>query len=133
MFIGSSENLAAAMVAVPMELERIRAELQAGLAQTHNGRTITGARYLPAGGRERAWGGPGRLVGWSVRAAGGAVGLTLRDGFHDNADVVAVIDVPAGESRTVHLGSGVSFGEGLKLERTGAGTAEGAVFIGAVD
>lgn len=133
MFIGSKENLEAALLAIPLELERIRSELQAGLQETHNARPLEGARYLPAGGRGKAWSGHGRLVGWSVRAAGGAASVTLRDGDHDNADVIAVIDVPAGESRTAWFGpGGIDFGS-LNLQRAGAGTVEGSIFIGAVD
>lgn len=130
----TTTNTEAALLAIPMELERIRSELQAGLAESHNGRPIAGARYLPAGGRGKAWGGSGRLVGWSVRAVGGPVVLVLRDGSQDGAEALAVLSLADGQAETMWLGStGVSFGEALVLDRSGAGRLDGAVWIGAVD
>ena len=127
------ENIQAALLALPMELERIRSELQAGLSQFHNGNRVTGARYLPAN-RPLVSGGNGRLVGWSVRAAGGPVSLTLRDGRDGAGDVVAVLELAAGEDSTETLpGGGVSFGEALSAEVTGGGALQGAFYVGAVD
>jgi hypothetical protein len=130
---GSDEKLQTALLAVPMEMQRIAQELRAGLAEFHNGTRITGARYVPVS-RQLAWGGSGRLVGWSVLAVDGPVTVQLRDGRDASADVVAIIDLVAGESETMALsGGGVAFGEALYLDASGAGRLVGAVHLGAVD
>lgn len=127
-------NRDAALIGIQLELERIRSEVEAGLAQFQGTSRIDGARYLPAGGRELAWAGAARLVGWSVRAVGNPVVVALRNGRDDQADVVAVIDLPAGGTQTVWFGpGGVSCPEGLFIDRSGTGILEGAVWIGAVD
>ena len=134
MFGLSTDNVAAALLAVPMELQRITSELRAGLTEYHNGQRITGDRYIPAGGRAMAWGGAGRLTGWSVQAVGGPVKVLLRDGRTADGEVLAVIDLVEEESDTQSLSrGGVAFPEGLYLDRSGAGTLLGAVWIGAVD
>ena len=128
------ENVEAALLALPMRLEELHSSLQAGLAQFAGTQRIDAARYLPAGGRALATNGRARLVGWSVRARGGPVSVVLRDGVDAGGEVVAVIDVPADQSQTVPLpGAGVACPNGLFIERTGAGTLEGAVWLGAVD
>jgi hypothetical protein len=127
------ENIQAALLAIPMELQRITHELQAGLAEFHNGTRLTAARYVPTT-RALAWGGSGRLVGWSVRATGGPVTVLLRDGRDSSGDVLAVIDLVDGEHETVSIGAGgIAFPEALFLDRSGAGVLDGAVWIGAVD
>lgn len=134
MLIGSSENLTAALLSIPMELERTRASLEAGLSEFHNGTRLEGARALTAADRKLAWGGKGRLVGWSVRAVDGPVTVVLRNGRDEGGEPLAVIDLVDTESDTQWIGpTGVFFGEALYLDRTGAGRLEGAVWIGAVD
>jgi hypothetical protein len=128
-----SQNVQAALLAIPMELQRITSELQAGMAEFHNGTRLTAARYVDVG-RRLAWGGAGRLVGWSVRAEGGAVTLTLRNGRDDSGEIMAVVQLDAANPATVWLGpGGVAFGEALYLDVTGPGQLVGAVWIGAVD
>lgn len=134
----SKNNLEAALLAIPMELERIRAQLEAGLAETHNGLRIQGARYLPVGGRPEAWNAAGRLVGWSVHnPAPYPVIVYLRDGQDTFGDrVVGIIDLDAGETQTVSLGGpGVFFTAGLYLDRQAEGNQPlvGAVYIGVTD
>ncbi|WP_154793305.1 hypothetical protein [Occultella kanbiaonis] len=131
-----SDRIAATLAAIPLELERVKSELATGLQAFAGNTALQGARVLPVGptGRPLAWAGPGRLVGWSVRAGEAAAALTLRDSRQaGEGDVVAVLDVPAGESATVWLGpGGVSITEGLYVETAGDVTA-GAVWLGAVD
>jgi hypothetical protein len=132
MFLGSSENLAAALLAIPMELERVRTSLEAGLAESHAGTRLEGARYLPVD-RKLAWGGKGRLVGWSVRTVDAPVTVILRNGRDEGSEPIAVIDLGPDQAQTIWLGpTGVFFGEALYLDRTG-GDLQGAVWIGAVD
>jgi hypothetical protein len=117
------------------ELAKWTAGLQSGLQQFINGNRLTAHRPVPAGGRRLAWASQGRLVGWSVRATGGAVLVLLRDGREDGqGDVLAVLDLADGQTETVSLGvPGVAFGEALYLERTGAGQLTGSLYLGAVD
>jgi hypothetical protein len=62
------------------------------------------------------------------------VQVFLRDGRDEmGARVLAVIDLDPDQTQTVWLGTGVSFGDGLYLQRAGGGTLQGAVWIGAVD
>lgn len=113
--------------------ERHMAEIAVGLAAFQNGHRITAARSLPVN-VARAWGGSGRVVGWSVKATGGPVTVYLRDSRDVEGQVLAVIDLTDGQHETVSLApGGVSFGEGLFLDKTGAGTLAGAVWLGAVD
>jgi hypothetical protein len=126
------ENDQAAWIGIEMQLERIHAELQAGLAQFQGTGRIDGARYLPAG-RPEAWNGRARLVGWSVRAEAGAVSVTLRNG-DEHGDVVAVIELPTAGADTAWFGpSGIACPDGLYIQTSGAGVLAGGVFIGAVD
>lgn len=130
------DEVAEAIGRIPLELDRVRSELSTGLAQFHNSQRLTGARYVPvgAGGRTLASAGAGRLVGWSVRAIGGAVSVTLRDARADDGEVLAVLELAAGASQTDWFGpGGISFVEGLRVTATGAGALEGAVWLGAVD
>ena len=133
MSLFGTDHLQAAILALPMELQRITSELRAGLAEFHNGTRITGARYIGVN-RRLAWGGTGRLVGWSVQATGGPVRCLLRDGHDESGDVLAVIDLVDTESDNQWFGpGGISFGEALYLDVTGAGTLIGSVWLGAVD
>ena len=132
----SRENTQAALAAIPLELERLVASVQAGLAESHNGNRVDAARYVAGSRLNNAVANSGacRVVGWSVRAVGGVVALTLRDGRDASADPVGVVDLAAGASETVWLGSnGISVGEALYVQRTGAGTVEGSIYLGAVD
>lgn len=125
----------AALLAIPMELARISSELKAGLAEFHNGSRLTAARYIDVNRGPMAWGGTGRLVGWSVRNAGAeAATLTLRNGRDASDEALAVVELAAGEAQTVWLGpGGVHFGEALYLEVSAGAELVGAVYLGAVD
>ncbi len=118
-----------------LQEERVRSQIAAGLVETRNALRLQGARSEPLNGSRLLWGGSGRLVGWSLRATGGAVAVTLHDGRPETlGDVLAVIDLAAGQSATVGLpGSGVSVTEACSAVVTGAGTVSGAVFLGAKD
>ena len=127
------ETLLANLAAIPLELAKVRGELASGLAEYAGAMRLTGARPVIAS-RPLVWGGSGRLVGWSVRATGGAVTVTLRDSRDTAGDIVAVINVADATSQTIALpGAGVSFGEGLNATVAGAGVLEGAYWLGAVD
>jgi hypothetical protein len=126
--------MAAAIAAIPLEIDRIRSTFEAGLAQFTGTSRLDAARYLPAGGRALAWDGRGRLVGWSLQAVDGPVTLIVRDGRDEHGEPVAVVDLADAQTATVWLGpGGVSCPNGLYLDRTGAGTLAGAVWLGAVD
>lgn len=121
-----NERIADAVEAVA----RQQAGVQAGLAEFVNAQRLTAARALPADGRQLAWSGSGRLVGWSVHSDDGAT-LRLRDGREEGA-VLAVVELPPGGSSTFWMGpGGVTVTESLFLERTGPLT--GAVYLGGVD
>ena len=80
------------------------------------------------------WAGPGRLVGWSLTATTNDVTVTLRDSRDTTGDPIATIVVKAGSDAQQWAGpGGVSFGEGLYADVSGAGTLTGAVWLGAVD
>lgn len=130
------DEVAQALTALPMLLEKQRTELALGLQTFHNGLRLQGARpvQVGTGGRALAQAGAGRLVGWSLRAVAGAVSVTLRDSRDESGDVLAVVELPAGTSASQWAGpGGVSFGEGVRVVATGAGTLEGTLWIGAVD
>lgn len=133
------DKIAAAIAAIPLELERVRDELTEGLQQFHNGVPLQGARYVPVGatGRTMAWGGSGRLVGWSLRATGGPVTVVIRDARNlDSGDPFAYIELTDASSSNLWFGpGGISFVEGLYVQQVapGAGVVQGAVYLGAVD
>ncbi len=132
-----SENVQAAILALPMELERIGARMTAGLAEFHNGQRLTAARYVDVG-RRLVSTGSGRLVGWSMRNAHATDSLTVtvRNSRDASGDVVATLGLGGGQGSTVWLGpGGVDFGEALFLDVTGAGAGSltGSVWLGAVD
>jgi hypothetical protein len=119
---------------VAEEGSRVRAVLEAGLAQTANANRLRGARPLQVR-NGLLWGGPGRLAGWSVWANGGPVRLILHDGRDTGGDVLAVVDLIDQENDTTNLvaPAGVSFGEALYAEIIGTGALIGAVYTGAHD
>jgi hypothetical protein len=132
-----TENVQAALLSLPMELERMGAKMSAGLAEFHNGSRLTAARYVDVS-RRLVSTGSGRLVGWSVRNAHASAVLTVnvRNSRDASGDVVATLSLLAGEDSTVWLGpGGVDFGEALFLDVTGdgAGSLLGSVWLGAVD
>jgi len=118
-------------------LERQREGLRAALVETNNAIRLRAARPVnvsSAGGRVLIWAGPGRLVGWSLRATTNDVTVDLRDSRDDAGDPIASVVIPTGQSRELWAGpGGVSFGEGLYLDATGAGVLTGSVWLGAVD
>jgi len=121
---------------LPLAFEKIRTELAEGVQQYQNAVRLRGARYVPigTGGRPLVYAGPGRLVGWSLHATGGAVTVVLRDSRDGGGDAIGAIELAAGTSQTVPApGGGVSFVEGLFAVVSGAGTLEGSVWLGAVD
>lgn len=129
-----TENVQAALLSLPMELDRIGAKVAAGLGEFHNGQRITAARYVDVG-RRLVSTGSGRLVGWSVRNAHATdtVTVTVRNSRDASGDVMATFALDAGEDSTVWLGpGGVDFGEALYLEVDG-GQLVGAVWLGVVD
>lgn len=131
-----SENIQAALLSLPMELQRLTTELKAGLQETHAGQRIDAARYVDVGRAPLLWGDRCRLVGWSLREAGdlpdSPASITLRNGRDDTAEVVAVIDLAAGGHETRWLGpGGVAVTEALWA--TVEGTVEGTVYLGVVD
>ena len=126
-------QLLANLAAIPLELEHVRGTLAAGLAESVEGNRLTGARPVVAG-RPLVWGGSGRLVGWSLRATGGPVTVTLRDSHDATGDIVAVVNIADATSQSFGVpGAGVSFGEALNATASGAGVLEGAWWLGAVD
>lgn len=121
---------------VALEGERTRIEMAAGLADTLRGLRIDGARYRPIVPNAVNDNAGGRLVGWSLRADGGDVTVTLHDGYSADADTVATVALAAGQSDTVTvMPAGVSYVDALYAEvtSTGAGVVAGALWIGAVD
>jgi hypothetical protein len=128
------------VAAVELESVRNRTELMAGLAATDRGNRIDGARYrsLPQYSNQVAWSASARLVGWSLRAVGGAAVITFYDG-HDGSDAASVIGTVGlsgdGISDTKWFGpGGISATEALYVAVTGPATSVvGGVYIGAVD
>jgi len=129
--VGISDKISERIADALLEVEKHTAEVAVGLAKWRNGQMLTGARALNAADHARRWGGSGRLLGWSVKATGGAVQTLIRDGrASGDGDIIAIIDLVDGESETIPLGpDGISFGEGLYLDKTGAGSLIGAVWI----
>lgn len=127
------DHLISTLAQIPLELEKVRTELTTGLAESHNGVRLTGARYVSLG-RPLVWGGTGRLVGWSIRSTGGSSNLTLHNSRDNSGEVIAVITLAAEAGETIWFGSsGVTFTEGLYISGAGAGVLEGAIWLGAVD
>lgn len=133
--MGLSDKINDHLAEALTEVQLRSAEIAAGLAQWQNGNRLTAARPLQVNGHPRLWGGSGRLVGWSVYAKGGPVEVLIRDSRVTGAgDVLGGFNLVDGEGDKLWLGpGGVSFGEGIFLEKTGAGALQGALWLGAVD
>lgn len=135
----TDRKILAAIENIPLHLEQVRSELAVGLQTFHNGNRLQGARAVQVGvtgASTLAWAGAGRLVGWSLRATGGAVTVMIRDARTAADDFLACIELADSASETIWLGEGgVSFGEGVYVQATaaGAGVIQGAVYLGAVD
>lgn len=119
---------------VSLQGERTRLAFASGMAETLKGLRIKGARPRPIIPNAVNQASGGRLVGWSVRASGGDVTLTFRDGADVSGDPIGTAAITNGTSSTHPLmPAGISFVSSLFVEVTGAGTPVGAVWIGAVD
>lgn len=132
--MGRTEDLVEHVSAMfALEGAKLRAEMQAGLSDFQRGLRVTGAAYRPLLPNAVIYNGSRRLVGWSVRAVGGAATVTFHDGRNADADAIATFALAAdGSSDTHWFGpAGVSFVEALYVEVTG--TVTGAVWTGAVD
>jgi hypothetical protein len=132
-----TENVQAALLSLPMELERMGAKLASGLSEFHNGNRLTAARYVDVS-RRLVSTGSGRLVGWSLRNshATDVATVNIRNSRDASGDIVATLALSGGEDSSIWLGpGGVDFGEALYLDVTGpgAGSLVGAVWLGAVD
>ena len=120
-----------------LQEERTRSQIAAGLVETRNALRLLGARSVPLNsyaGTQSVWAGPGRLVGWSVRANGGPASLTFYDGRPDAlGDVVAVLNLSGDGVASNHgaAGAGISITEACSVVVTGNVT--GAVYLGAKD
>ena len=123
------------LAAIPLEIDRVRTSLAAGLQNYTNAVRLQGARYVGAGasGAPLIWAAAGRLVGWSLSSAGAPCVVTLTDSRNGTGNTVAKITIPADTSKEIFLGGGISFTDGLYLSATGAGVLDGAVWLGAVD
>jgi hypothetical protein len=131
--VGLSDKLNEKVAEALLEVEKQTAAVALGLAQWQNGARLTGARPLQvAGPSQRLWGGSGRLVGWSLFAANGPVTVLIRDSrVAGDGDVLAAFALADGEDAQQWMGpTGVSFGEGLFVEKTGAGALVGSVWTG---
>jgi hypothetical protein len=119
-----------------MELAKISTDLQRGLAEFANGQRITANRAVGVA-RRLAWGGSGRLTGWSLLNEGaGTVRVTFHDGRDSSGDLLALVVLGAGQSvNEATPGPGLHFGEALWLQVTApkADDLLGAVWLGAVD
>lgn len=115
-------------------IEKVMSEFRASLATTKVAVAIVGAEVRPlrsglAGKNLSA--SNGRLMGYTLRETTGAATATmyLRDGTDNTGDMLAAIQLAAGESRTDWFGpGGVNFGLGLFWDLV-AGSVEGSVFI----
>lgn len=138
-----NRDVVAAIEAIPLELERVAAELREGLGAFQGTTRLQGARVVPVGaggGRNLAAAGEGRLLGWSLRATGGHVTVALRDARSETGDLIAFVDLPATAevpaTDTVWFGpGGLSYTEGIFAEvlPVEGATAQGVVYLGAVD
>lgn len=119
---------------VALESERTRLAFAAGLSEFVRGQRVTGAIRRDLRGRGKLYTVAGALVGWSVRAVGGAVTIDLYDGHDNTGDLLASISLAAGASDAqTMMPAGVTFADGIFADVQGAGTVLGAVWIGAVD
>jgi hypothetical protein len=117
--------------------DRYAAQLASGLRSFEGAIALQASRNVPVGvgGRILAQAGQGRLVGWSLRATGGAVTVAIRDSREGDAgDILAFVELAAETSETVHLGGGISFVNGLVVVATtvDGGQLQGSLWVGAV-
>lgn len=131
---------------LPELFERYTAELASGLRSFEGAIALRGARYVEitsvpnAAGQSAglmAQNGQGRLVGWSLRATGGAVTVLIRDSADaDNGRIVGALELAAETSDSQSFGDGVSFTQGLWVAvarpANGLGQLQGSLFVGAV-
>ena len=115
--------------------EATRSALYAAFSEFRAGVRIDGAAYKPVAANAINYGGPKRLVGWSLRAVGGPVVVNFRDGQDVTGDVLGTLALEDGRSHTTTiLPAGVSFASlFVEVTSTGAGTVVGAVWLSAVD
>lgn len=121
---------------VALEQAHTREAFAAGLAEFVRGQRVTGAIRRPVHGPGQLYTVSGRLVGWSLRAAGGTATVDLYDGHDNTGDLLASISLAAGASDAqTMMPAGVTFADGVYADVTLAGGATllGAVWIGAVD
>lgn len=138
------EALIQTLAAVPLEFERHRTMLETGLQRFANGMRINGSRVvqmpagMPAAGTTSLlWGGPCRVVGWSIRAKGGAAVVNFRDGRDTAAPFVGTVELEApgsaGSTSNPWFGAaGATALDALSLE-VESGAVVGCVYLGAVD
>jgi hypothetical protein len=117
--------------AVTESSERVRAQIEAGFAQSENGVRLQGALARTIYPNTLAWGGQGRLLGWSARAGGADAVVTLHDGRSAEAEPLAVVTVPANTTSNVTLpAGGASITEAVFASVT-AGTITGTLYLSA--
>jgi hypothetical protein len=145
---GRFPGAAAARIDVPeqddsqveqVDYVRWLAQLQTDLAASLGGVTLRGALPIPIGSAPgssaRPLSSPGRIVGWSLHETGGTTPAIFRiwDGREAGTKPLAYLSVAAGVANTVWLGAGgISVTDALFIE-TVSGTAEGVLYLGAVD
>lgn len=113
-------------------VERQQATTAAVLATTQNAARLRADRPIEVGdgGVSLAWAGPGRLTGWTLaNTAAAPATVTVRDSRDAHGSTIAVVTVPAGDSRAFSHHDGVSFGDGLHV--TAPVGVAGVVWIGA--
>ena len=127
------EQILDVLAQVATALERDHELQRAMLTVTQNANRLRGNRSVPigTGGRILAWGGPGRLVGWTLSAGAAAATVTFRDSHDASGQPIAgPITVAANTSERFALPEGgAGFGDGLFIDATG--TFTGVVWIGA--
>lgn len=132
-----NDDIAVALAAIPLELERVRAELTAGLLLTKDAVTLQGAeaRALVDGGGNgrRVATTSGRLVGFNLHETSGTTRAEVRLLDGEDGEALALISLEPGESARDWYGpGGVSFIYGLYAQIV-TGAIEGIAYIGAVD
>jgi len=131
--VSIQEQIVDALAQVATALERDHELQRTVLTVTQNANRLRGNRPQPigTGGRILAWGGPGRLVGWTIAAGATAVNVTFRDS-HDNTGpaIAGPVNVPANTSKEFAVpAGGAGFGEALFVDADQAFT--GVAWIGA--
>lgn len=118
---------------VTAESERTRDLMADHVGQSIRGLAVAGALPRTIAPNAVNYSAGRRLVGWSVRAKGGALVLNLRDGFDASGEWLATIQLDDGRAQTIHLmPGGVAFVAGLYIEQeSGPGAPVGAVWTDA--